>query len=471
MIFQDILKSHPTLFFSIVISLVTMSIIMSITIIILKFKNEEKIIKNAIELKTIIDNVTVGIVRLSLENGYEINYANKTFYSMLGYTYQEAMELDKTSIMDFVPDNVKEVLIREMSNTKRHGINNQVRIDTKMIGKENKIIDVFLSGNIDPLQEKEKMFFATILDLTKQKKLESDIDLERERHMATAELSDYILFEYELEKDEMFFTGKFQELFGKASNIKNFSKHLVNDNSFIYHDDWGVFVDFYKSFKESDGIIVREFRIKNAIGDYTWCQIKGKVIRRENKPVKLLGRIVNVDMYKREISELEYKATRDPLTGLYNRDTIKKKIDAYMASSKDKIHGFLFLDFDDFKRVNDNYGHLKGDKVLKHVTKLVQEVFGTKAVVGRIGGDEFLVFLGNLSDKDELLEKAEMLKTITNTVYKDDDSEVIISVSIGISMYPKDGLKYEKLIARADKALYQAKEEGKNKFVLFDTIK
>jgi diguanylate cyclase (GGDEF)-like protein len=127
----------------------------------------------------------------------------------------------------------------------------------------------------------------------------------------------------------------------------------------------------------------------------------------------------------------------------------------------------MFIDFDDFKRINDTYGHLQGDKVLTYIIGRIKEIFSEGEIIGRIGGDEFVVFVGNITDVDEVMVKANNLKDALNTTYQCDNHNIPISGSIGISTYPDAGMHYEQLMDRADKALYRVKEQGKKSFMLY----
>jgi diguanylate cyclase (GGDEF)-like protein len=128
----------------------------------------------------------------------------------------------------------------------------------------------------------------------------------------------------------------------------------------------------------------------------------------------------------------------------------------------------MFIDFDDFKKVNDNHGHLLGDKVLTHVIKSIKGVFTEGEIIGRIGGDEFVVFMGNIEDDEAALHKAKALIEALSTAYVDGYCHISISGSVGIASYPQDGLHYEQLIQCADRALYYVKNRGKNNYMFYN---
>jgi diguanylate cyclase (GGDEF)-like protein len=204
------------------------------------------------------------------------------------------------------------------------------------------------------------------------------------------------------------------------------------------------------------------------MSEYIWCQLLGKTIYDDDKkPIRIIGKLVNIDTQKRELEALEYKATRDPLTGVYNKEITIKKIDKFISGNKNGLHVLMFVDFDDFKKINDTYGHLPGDKVLVHVIGCIKERFHDGEIIGRIGGDEFVVFIGNITDINEVLNKAKQLKEALDTVFVYNDQSIKISASIGIAIYPEAGHHYEQLIFHADQALYEVKEQGKNDYLVY----
>jgi diguanylate cyclase (GGDEF)-like protein/PAS domain S-box-containing protein len=266
----------------------------------------------------------------------------------------------------------------------------------------------------------------------------------------------------------MILSEKFRELFGHNSLIQSFCGECHQRRSNIHPDDWGIYLELSDELTEGKSIIEKEFRIKDRLGEFIWCQLMGKTIYDDDKiPVRVIGKIVNIDTQKRELEALEYKATRDPLTGVYNKEMTIKKIDKFIAGNRDKMHMLMFIDFDDFKRINDTYGHLQGDKVLTYIIGRIKEIFSEGEIIGRIGGDEFVVFVGNITDVDEVMVKANYLKDALNTTYQCENHNIPISGSIGIATYPEAGMHYEQLMDRADKALYRVKEQGKKSFMLY----
>ena len=125
----------------------------------------------------------------------------------------------------------------------------------------------------------------------------------------------------------------------------------------------------------------------------------------------------------------------------------------------------MIIDIDDFKHINDTYGHIFGDQVIRRVAEIMQVLVGQRGVIGRFGGDEYVILL-------EKVETREQLKTLLKTIAKEFalafDPKTHVTASIGVSEYPVDGSEYEELMRKADKALYLAKEKGKNRHIIYE---
>ncbi len=174
------------------------------------------------------------------------------------------------------------------------------------------------------------------------------------------------------------------------------------------------------------------------------------------------------EIHDEKITQLELKRRSeiDDLTDVYNKVTVYNKINAYLES--DNVGTLFMIDLDNFKLVNDNMGHHIGDNVLKDVVNEIKSCFRQSEIIGRIGGDEFIVLmLGTTSDK-LINEKANSLCEKINRVYNDGSGySVNISASIGISRAPVDGTSYDELFPKADEAMYQSKNTGKNNYTIY----
>ncbi len=172
----------------------------------------------------------------------------------------------------------------------------------------------------------------------------------------------------------------------------------------------------------------------------------------------------DIDAEKKEEEDLFTAAKLDKMTMLLNRETTMESIREVLDEEIVNVHVLFMIDIDNFKKLNDTYGHQAGDEFLIAFAKEVKANFRETDIVGRIGGDEFFAFMRNVSGVSLAEKKAgELLATIQKVSV--DYPDVELSGSIGVAMYPEDGKTLEDLYAMADGALYQAKRSGKNKFV------
>lgn len=167
--------------------------------------------------------------------------------------------------------------------------------------------------------------------------------------------------------------------------------------------------------------------------------------------------------------ELKHIAEHDELTQVSTRRAFEQISESLLkkSSSKSEKFSLLFIDIDEFKQVNDNYGHQIGDKVLQHVAKAIQSSIRHSDVVARIGGDEFIVLMPNISEQTALHKVSKAVIKQIQQASKDLNMQINISCSIGISIYPDHGNTINELLIKADKALYTVKQSGKNNCAIF----
>ncbi len=201
---------------------------------------------------------------------------------------------------------------------------------------------------------------------------------------------------------------------------------------------------------------------------YLWYRMR--INSRLDRHTKDLVSVCTVDEINEEkISELALlsKTERDTLTGAFNKETIKSKVNEHLANGGS---GTLFVfDIDNFKGINDNFGHSFGDEVLIEIYNKLSNFFRAHDYIGRFGGDEFVAFIHNETTDDEIAKIAtRVCKAIEKTYEGKNGVTVPISSSIGISSSPKNATTYDELFITADLALYNAKECGKNTFTIYN---
>lgn len=200
-----------------------------------------------------------------------------------------------------------------------------------------------------------------------------------------------------------------------------------------------------------------------------WLKIESN--RRENEFFGLI--IDKTEEYEKrqqmedELLQAQNKSRRDSLTGLYNREGFRYKVEEYLSDEPEPEGIMLIIDLDNFKKINDNLGHPEGDRALKIMAECLKKEFRRSDIAARIGGDEFVVFIPNYMDRQILLNKLNNLLDsvrFSYEIYK----EYGVSISIGVAFYNEVLNSYGMLYEASDTALYTAKALGKNQFYIND---
>ncbi|MBE6351121.1 MAG: GGDEF domain-containing protein [Spirochaetaceae bacterium] len=160
---------------------------------------------------------------------------------------------------------------------------------------------------------------------------------------------------------------------------------------------------------------------------------------------------------------------KDQMTGLLSKKETIENINRNI--SQNKSFYLIVLDIDDFKKFNDNYGHLFGDEVIKSVAKILQNVIANRGFVGRLGGDEFFAVVENIEDEEELRSILRGIRSNCTWIYKEKLQNHPVSCSFGCANFPKDATNYQDLFLIADKCLYIGKKKGKNRYIIYDINK
>jgi diguanylate cyclase (GGDEF)-like protein/PAS domain S-box-containing protein len=251
-----------------------------------------------------------------------------------------------------------------------------------------------------------------------------------------------------------------REVIGQNSNLLDSSQHDLAFYSRIRHK------------LASDGHWTGELWQRRKNGQEFLCQIESTAtegIYGEHRVY--IAVITDITQQKRAEQELRYLANFDTLTNLPNRAMLSERLSRAIVRARRQDHriAVLFLDLDRFKDINDSLGHTAGDRILRAAAMRLQDTVGDQQTVARLGGDEFTVVLESLGQPEDADKIArEIIMAFEAPLVLDDRQEVVISPSIGISLYPDHGQVPTELLKQADTAMYQAKAAGRRTFVRYD---
>lgn len=194
-----------------------------------------------------------------------------------------------------------------------------------------------------------------------------------------------------------------------------------------------------------------------------------KLTYKNNRDRVVIGIIKSIDK-QNEVSYYATQEGKDFFTGLLNKRACKEYVQDSIATNKD-IHYMAMIDIDNFKNVNDTYGHLYGDKVILKVAAIINSALNGRGIVGRFGGDEFFIFTNWITKESQLRSILTFIKQKVRAELGQGENSCDVTLSMGVCKYPDNGSDYDSLFNKADKCLYIAKNKGKNRYIIYDAQK
>ncbi|MFC4320457.1 EAL domain-containing protein [Litchfieldia salsa] len=253
-------------------------------------------------------------------------------------------------------------------------------------------------------------------------------------------------------------------------SINNFEISLSKFIELIHPKDYLHVKDCFKHHIAEGKPFEVECRILHTEGYYIWMYITGQaLIDTFGNVNEIIGSIMDITERKKVEEKIYQLAYKDTLTGLSNRLYFEEKLPILLDEAK-KNNGkvaILLFDIDRFKVINDSYGHQTGDRLLRHVARRVLGIAKESYVIARLGGDEFIIAIPFDSNFDEVYTLGTRIVTLLREPFCDEDREYHISTSLGLSIFPDNGLDAETIILQADIAMYNAKSQGRNRLQLF----
>lgn len=297
---------------------------------------------------------------------------------------------------------------------------------------------------------------------------------------------------FNIKKDEEFilklkksFIKSIKGLFIYANKGKDLVIFYGNNKETLGYDDEFIIMTFdeVKKYVHKDYIdtLVQDLRqnteeieikLVNNSGKEKWVSIKGfSKLDSEGNLLEFEGYIHNITNEKEAKLMLEYVSSYDEVTGLNNSKHFKSIIENILKNLMilESRGALILVNIDNFKFINDTYGHNYGDIFLKKFSDDLKKIFNFNEILCRFGGDEFLLFIpyiDNLKDIKDIIKK---IKEILKSPYNINGKKIFTSASIGITVFPDDGESFEVLLQNADAAMYRAKSNGKNQWQMFNS--
>lgn len=286
------------------------------------------------------------------------------------------------------------------------------------------------------------LLFAVISNI----KAKNIHQLQNRRYEILSQISNEYLFEHRVRTNSIELSEKSIELFGEGENLSKAIKSL--ENTLLNRE-------------KNEGIPIMELMIANG-NTRTFRVIYSSTYDEKGKIYSNIGKLIDISSEMAEKKELITRAQVDGLTGIYNAETTQKLITKRILNKgEEKIDALILFDCDKFKHINDNFGHLAGNNVLSNIGKAMKRTFRRTDILGRVGGDEFSIYMKAIPSYNFVHLKCEELIGLVKKM----NEELNITLSIGVAFVTEER-DFEELFEEADGALYEAKRKGGDQIIV-----
>ena len=418
-----------------------------------------------------------GLIGGYCEEGFPIFFANNEMIRMLGCdSYADLVQMIDGQVANAIqPDDFARISA-EMGASFNEG--EEYDMQYRMLRKDGIPLWITSRGRVVKTGSGRLAIASVCVDISENKRMQSELELEDLLLKSIIEQADLNVWLYDIAARTISF---------KNISDRSFAKLLLPSTTPIGPDKTAhVLTDDILALEmfpeESKAKLIDMFtgiaRGKNAECEITidfdkgparWFKVSSEVVfDDQGLPIRAIGYLEDIDEVKRRELDLKLRADRDSLTGLLNRSAGSRSIKSALAkANKNGGPGaFLIFDLDDFKQVNDRYGHLTGDRALIESAERLARSFRANDIVCRWGGDEFVVYCSGVERKTAE-NKAIEICAERWAIDLPDGQTLKLSVTAGIALVPEGGFELTELYRRADDALYEAKDEGKGRFSIY----
>ncbi|WP_171016760.1 bifunctional diguanylate cyclase/phosphodiesterase [Pseudalkalibacillus caeni] len=306
---------------------------------------------------------------------------------------------------------------------------------------------------------------GTVQDVTEKVKMEEELRKRKERFKSLVKHSYDVISIVDEDGTISYENPAFERIFGYTMLNKN----MILAGTLIHEEDKPQARQLFNEVMSTLFLPKRsELRIKKINGAWVYCEVTATNLLQDPSVKGVVLNYRDITRTKLAQEQIQKMAYYDHLTELPNRRLFERKLDEKIKASQNsgKRVGVMFLDLDRFKYINDTLGHAMGDRLIQEAAKRIKKSVGEKGFVSRLSGDEFTVIM-NCSTVSCVKKVASKILSRLEEPFIIEGYEIFVTTSIGISMYPDGGEDSKSLMINADLAMYRAKEQGKNTFVVY----
>ncbi|MEA2164631.1 MAG: hypothetical protein QOK37_2758 [Thermoanaerobaculia bacterium] len=410
--------------------------------------------------RLLVERMREGLVQA--DNDGVLRFVNDRFCEMVGYSREELIGRAGETLLAYTEDVA---LMREKTRLRLRNIADQYEVRVRR--KDGMVIWIEIGGA--PVMDGAGNVVGSIgvhNDVTERRMAEEALRDSEARYRLMAENSTDMISRTSSRGVLLYASDASRRLLGYEPS------ELVGRRfyDFVFEADREE-VRYLSGLIHDSGPTTFAYRVQRKDGSLIWFETTSRSVRDvvSGEVREIVGVSRDVTERKRVEEHIEYQAYHDALTGLPNRRLFRDRLTVALAHARRLKHplAVMFLDLDQFKIVNDTLGHSAGDELLKTVATRLQAALREEDSVARMGGDEFTVLLADLKTTDDAAKIAQkVLDTVAQSMIID-ETELFLTTSIGMAIFPTDGDTAETLLANADRAMYRAKDAGRNSYQMF----
>lgn len=424
--------------------------------------NKEKLEKR--KLNDLVYEMPVGVAVIKGRHEVCLDVANTEFLRAGGYSVSEMMENGRL-LTDFIygPDiGTFEEAVESCWERKE-----AQEFEIRIITKDGKVRWEMFQCRLYYYRDAVPYYILTSWDINERKELEAELRLMDEQYRMLEEVTDEFPFEYDVIQKRFRVPQKYH-VNGKVPDpdvkYMDFEENLAD----IYQEDKEEYIQAIEmaSKREMSGFVDYRMNTSAASSEpvYAWYRtVYRSIIGGSREIIRIIGRSYDISTDRKIQEKLSEEMRLDPLTRLLNKVAVGEEVKQFLEKNREGTHVLFLIDIDNFKNINDTFGHTVGDTVISDIAQIIRSQFRKTDLVGRIGGDEFVVFMKNTT-VDQAAEMAEQLCRETQKQLIGDDAVVCVTLSVGLAVFGIDGDDYGTLFEMADRAMYRTKRKGKNDF-------
>ncbi len=434
-------------------------------VLLLERNSSRKLRRQQEDYRTIIASISGGVLKFFSPDGTFL-FISPNYKKMLGFTDAEFEKAYGNSFAATIYEQDRDSVLRTM----RKQIKNDQPIDVeyRTRAKSGALVWLYHKGAEVRIEHGRSYIQSIVFDITNNKEAALSKRISDERHQFILEQHDINIFEQNLASGYFSCSPQWLHTFGSVFNI------LETDTAIpLFPDDRERLLAFQKEVRLAphQHKCTAEIRLRAAEGEYRWFRVEASCIANtQGTPIYAIGIITDIDQQKALELQLRTQATRDSGTGMRNKMSTEKAVSQCLEmheSPLPQMYAMFMIDFDNFTGINDRFGHAMGDKAIFDMAQIIRRNFRGVDIVGRVGGDEFLVFCTEKMSLHSIRERALTLVEQLRTECCDQNSCLTLTASVGVACCPRDGKTYVELFNKADKATYAAKKMGRNRCVFY----